>query len=145
GFSIVMRSDSSERAGGSSAGAVVAEAPRLEGYRVVEEIGRGGMGVVYKAEHEVLGRAVAIKALDLRLQNEARWLERFLDEARHVARMTNHEHIVQVHDVARDAQGRYYIVMEHVDGACLSDKLFAGDGAGLGLAETVRVVAETAF
>src|SRR5690606_35057300 len=109
-------------------------APAIEGYRVLGVLGRGGMGVVYKAEHERLGRLVAIKALKLpdlpadatgpgEEDTAERLRGRFLHEARLLARMDDHENIVRVHDLPRDANGDDYIVMEFVEGVSLGQRL----------------------
>jgi tetratricopeptide (TPR) repeat protein len=90
----------------------------LSHYQLVEKIGEGGMGVVWKAEDTVLGRTVAIKVLpaDVALDAERRQL--FLNEAR-LAASLSHAHIVQVHDLGREGD-LDFIVMEFVEGQPLS-------------------------
>jgi len=94
----------------------------LSHYRLVEKIGAGGMGVVWKAEDTILNRTVAIKVLpaDLALDEDSRRM--FLDEARLAASMS-HAHIVQVHELGREGD-LDFIVMEFVDG--VGDCLAAG-------------------
>jgi len=91
-------------------------------YKILAELGRGGMGVVYKAYHEALDRTVAIKCLNKELATNEEFLGRFSQEARTIAKMGNHENIVHVYDI-EDFQGEKFIVMEFIEGESLSDKL----------------------
>jgi serine/threonine protein kinase len=87
----------------------------------VELIGRGGMGVVYKARQKNLDRFVAIKVLSSRVANAAGFAERFAREARAMARL-NHPNIVAVHDfgsVTYDGHQAWYFTMEYVNGSNL--------------------------
>ena len=83
-------------------------------YRLVGQLGSGGMAVVYKAEDLSLGRIVAIKVLRDSFNGDGTFLSRFQQEARSAAGLA-HPNIVTVHDFGHDS-GRYYIVMEWVDG-----------------------------
>lgn len=88
-------------------------------FRVLREIGRGGMGIVYLAEDLVLGRRVALKVLLASAGGSPRALERFRSEARSAAGL-RHPGIVPVHRFGR-AHGRYYIVSDYVDGPTLAE------------------------
>jgi tetratricopeptide (TPR) repeat protein len=88
-------------------------------YRIVGELGRGGMGIVYKALDTVLDREVAYKVLPETLKQNAKALENFLREAKSAAQL-NHPNIVTVYD-AGEQGGQYYIAMEYVDGTTLKD------------------------
>jgi eukaryotic-like serine/threonine-protein kinase len=90
---------------------------RIGHYTIVSELGRGGMGVVYKAHEESLNRFVAIKVLGEQLASEATFVTRFLREARAAAAL-NHPNIVQIYFVGEDA-GRHFFVMEYVSGGSL--------------------------
>ena len=91
----------------------------LGDFRVLREIGRGGMGVVYEAEQLTLGRRVAVKVLPFAALLEKRQLERFKNEAR-AAAMLKHPNIVGVHSVGVE-RGLHYYAMEYVDGQSLAD------------------------
>jgi serine/threonine-protein kinase len=83
-------------------------------YRIVSELGRGGMGVVYKAHEESLNRFVALKVLGRHLTSDDEYLKRFLQEARSAAHL-NHPNIVQIYFVGED-EGRHFFAMEYVSG-----------------------------
>ena len=88
-------------------------------YRVIEELGRGGMGIVYRGEDPALERPVAIKVLPPKKLSQKKAIKRFLREARLSARL-EHGNIVKVHDIGEE-EGIYHIVMELVDGKSLRD------------------------
>ena len=90
-------------------------------YRITAELGRGGMGVVYRATHTVLGREDALKVLHHDRLNDPEFTHRFFREARAMARL-DHEHIIRVFDIFED-QGTYYLAMEFFPGQSLKDML----------------------
>jgi len=87
---------------------------RIGHYKIVSELGRGGMGVVLKAHEESLNRFVAIKLLGDHLEEDAEYVERFVREAQSAAALS-HPNIVQIYAIAED-QGHHYFVMEYVHG-----------------------------
>ncbi|MDJ0764124.1 MAG: serine/threonine-protein kinase [Myxococcota bacterium] len=93
--------------------------------RVVEEVGAGGMAVVYRAVQEPLGRTVAIKALKSSMATEPQFAERFEREARFMAAFQQ-ENIINVHDYVKSG-GTLFIVMEYVEGVDLYDVLDKSD------------------
>jgi serine/threonine-protein kinase len=95
--------------------------PRIPGYEVLQELGRGGMGVVYKALHLRLNRPVALKMLLGGDHAGPRERARFQREAEAVAGL-RHENVVRVHDVG-DHEGRPYFTMEYVEGGSLAQHL----------------------
>ena len=94
---------------------------RIGHYRIVAELGRGGMGIVYKAHEESLNRFVAIKVLGEHLTEDPDQVERFLREARSAASL-NHPNIVQIYAVSED-DGRHFFAMEYVSGSSLQQIL----------------------
>jgi dienelactone hydrolase/predicted Ser/Thr protein kinase len=95
----------------------------LSHYRLEDELGRGGMGIVYRAIDTRLGRPVAIKMLPAEATADEERNRRFVQEAR-AASALNHPHIVTIHDIDEDA-GTTFIAMELVDGTPL-DRVIAG-------------------
>src|SRR5688500_4648269 len=84
-------------------------------YRILEQIGRGGMGRVYKAEHRTMKRIVALKVLAPELLKTDRTVELFLREVRAAAQLV-HPNIVTAFDASEEKGSRHYLVMEFVDG-----------------------------
>ncbi|MEO0447043.1 MAG: serine/threonine-protein kinase, partial [Verrucomicrobiota bacterium] len=98
----------------------------LPQYEILELIGQGGMGAVYKARQPKLDRFVAIKLLPpLTGEEEQNFRERFEREARAMAQL-NHPHIVTVHDFGESSEGHLFIVMEYVDGTDLHRAILSG-------------------
>ena len=96
----------------------------MGGYRFVRQIGAGGFGLVYEAEHIALGRRVAIKELLPAKAVEEHTIERFIQEARTAASL-DHPNIVKVIDLIPKG-GKYYLVMEYLSGGSLRHRLEKG-------------------
>ncbi|MEW5868643.1 MAG: serine/threonine-protein kinase [Chloroflexota bacterium] len=94
-------------------------------YRLIEQLGQGGMATVFKAYHAALDRYVAIKALHPAFTQEANFLTRFQREAQVVARL-EHPNIVPIYDYA-EHEGRPYLVMKFIEGETLKARLSQGD------------------
>lgn len=116
--------------------------PRIPGYEVTAEIGRGGMGVVYRARHLGLDREVAIKMLRTGDHASTRELAALVQEARSIAGL-RHPHIVQVHDVG-EFDGLPYFTMEFVEGGSLAERLSGAPQAAMKSAEWVSTLARAA-
>jgi tetratricopeptide (TPR) repeat protein/tRNA A-37 threonylcarbamoyl transferase component Bud32 len=95
--------------------------PTVPGYEILEELGRGGMGVVYKARQLRLNRLVALKMILAGEYAGTDAVERFLAEARMVARV-RHPNVVQIHAIG-DFEGRPYVELEYVEGGSLGSRL----------------------
>jgi eukaryotic-like serine/threonine-protein kinase len=124
---------------------VVTPPSQLGRYQIEEEIGRGMMGVVYRARDPDLGRLVALKTVQLAFtiaeDQKASFERRFLAEARAAAALS-HPNIVVVHDVGRDpASGTPYIALEYLAGQPLSERLESGR---LPMREALRIGARLA-
>lgn len=112
GLSLVRGLVGSTPGGG---GARLMAGRRLAGYKIVGELGSGGMGVVYEAVHVDLDRPVALKVLDARATRDGNGLRRFLNEAK-LAAALHHTHIVPVFDVGH-VGGLCYYAMQRIEGA----------------------------
>ena len=97
-----------------------ASLPKIPGYEVESVLGRGGMGVVYKARHLKLNRPVALKMMIYGAGATPQELARFQREAEAVAAL-HHPHIVQIYDVG-EVDGRPYYTMEFLEGGSLATK-----------------------
>ncbi|HJT77015.1 MAG TPA: serine/threonine-protein kinase, partial [Gemmataceae bacterium] len=112
---------------------------QVPGYEVLGELGRGGMGVVYKARQIALNRPVALKMILAGTHAGAEELERFRTEAEAVACL-QHPNIVQIHEVG-DCDGLPFFSLEYVDGGSLAAKLRAGPLPNREAAEVVGALA----
>ena len=112
----------------------------IAGHRILERVGRGGMGTVFRAKQLSLNREVALKVLSSRLIEDETFVQLFLKEAR-AAGALNHPNIVQVYDVGKN-QGLYYFSMEFMACGSVQDRL--NKEGKLPWAESVRVILEAA-
>jgi serine/threonine-protein kinase len=115
-----------------------ADWPHLEGYEIFGELGRGAMGVIYKARQQSLGRLVALKMINPDREDYAQSHARFRSEAEKLARL-QHPNIVQIFEVG-EQNGRPYFAMELVEGSSLAQKLAGArlpDGQAAQLVETL--------
>ena len=94
-------------------------------YKVVQQIGEGGMGVVYMAEHPVIGRKVAIKLLHATYSKDSETVARFFNEARAIHTIA-HPNIVEILDFGQTNDGQPYFIMEYLQGEPLADRIARG-------------------
>ena len=106
-------------------------------YRAIRELGRGGMGEVYLAEHVNLGSKVVVKLLHVELAARAGLVDRMRLEAQALARL-NHPNIVRVSDFDRTPKGRPFFVMEYLPGRSLREEV-VGRGGSLPFAEAIGI------
>jgi hypothetical protein len=117
------------------------ELERLGKYEILEEIGRGGFAVVYRARDTTLDRIVALKVLSPHVAENATFVQRFKQEARTAANL-HHPHIVTIHEVGEEA-GWYYLAMAFLPGQTLDKRLATAKGP-LPLEQTVSIVEQLA-
>jgi serine/threonine-protein kinase len=107
--------------------------PQLE---ILELLGQGGMGAVYKARQKKLDRLIALKILPPEVGQTEAFAERFTREARSMAKL-NHHHVVTLYEFGQTDDGLYYFVMEFVDGTDLRHVMLAGE---LGPSQAIAIV-----
>ena len=112
---------------------------QVPGYRILRQLGHGGMGAVYLAEDTTLGRRVAIKVVAEAIARDPAVRARFLREARLLATV-EHPNIVRVYSFGA-SEDRAYLVMEHVEGETLSDQIRRGP---MGISEAMEIVSRVA-
>ncbi len=114
-------------------------------YRIVRQLGEGGMGVVYEAVNDAIERRVAIKVLHPEYAKDRETASRFFDEARAVNRI-EHPSLVQISDYGQTAEGTAYLVMEFLRGESLAQQIDRAHAAGkrLDVSEVVRIAWQTA-
>ncbi len=110
---------------------------KLMKYNILEKIGSGGMGEVYKGFDTVLERYVAIKLLHNSLSKNKQNIERLLVEARAAARLI-HPNVVTIYDVGQNEYG-HYIIMEYVEGASLSEMIYRDGPLNLELSKKIII------
>ncbi|HBV63249.1 MAG TPA: hypothetical protein DEF45_09535 [Rhodopirellula sp.] len=115
----------------------------LDDYKIIREIGRGGMGIVFEAIHEPLSRKVAIKVLANNLLGESKHLVRFRREARAAAKL-RHSNIVPVFGVGTSGEHHYY-VMDYIDGMSLHQWLMSLEQDRSPTAPTVDIYSANTF
>jgi TolB-like protein/tetratricopeptide (TPR) repeat protein/predicted Ser/Thr protein kinase len=109
-------------------------------YRILEKLGEGGMGVVYKAEDTKLGRPVALKFLPPALTTDAEARERFMQEAR-AASALEHRNICNIHDIEQTDDGGVFIAMAYYEGATLKERI---EGGPLKVSEALDIAIQAA-
>lgn len=115
--------------------------PTIGPYALLREIGTGGMGQVYLAQHQQIGSRVAIKVLNEECARNREAVERFFAEAK-VVNVIAHENIVTVHDFGHLPNGQPYIIMEYLEGQSLAAILAAQPGPTRNVGGMVRVIAD---
>src|SRR5262249_20976422 len=121
--------------------AAAAPLPAIPGYEVLQELGRGGMGIVYQARQTSLPRIVALKMLLPDRSAVPEMLGRFRAEAEALARL-QHPHIVPIYDIG-EFQGQPYFTMEYVAGPSLAEVLVGRPQETTASARLVEVLART--
>ena len=122
-------------------------------YRVLRKLGEGGMGAVFEAVHNDIGQRAAIKILHPHLSKEAKFVQRFIDEARLVS-MVGHPGLVKVYDYTRTAEGALCIIMEFLEGESLWHRFervrdknrdpATGRPSGMGVVEVLQIARQVA-
>src|SRR5688572_28538315 len=106
-------------------------------YRLVQQIGEGGMATVWRAVHVTLNREVAVKFIEIRGPNADKHAARFLDEAR-IAAAVRHRNVVDIIDFGATPEGIPYMVMEFLEGQALADRL--GHSPPLSVGDVISII-----
>lgn len=120
---------------------IPANADSLGPYTLLEEIARGGMGIVYKSYRADLNRVYALKVLISGQHASIESIERFRQEVLAAAKLDRHEHIVAIHDTGQ-IDNQYYFTMDYIDGSSLADVVLEEDVSPRDIAEIIALVAE---
>jgi serine/threonine protein kinase len=121
---LVQQGDSLVRSGAAATAGLSRPFHSMPGYTLLERLGQGGIGVVWKARQEGLNRLVAVKRLRCAGEGSVEALARFRREAKSVARL-NHVNIVQIYEIG-EHEGEPYLTLEYMEGGSLAEKLAAG-------------------
>ena len=95
---------------------------KIQSYRIIRQIGRGGMGNVYEARHEQIERRAAIKVLHPEYARDAEMAQRFFNEAR-AANVVGHPGLVSIYELGTLDNGAAYIIMEYLEGDSLRQRI----------------------
>jgi serine/threonine-protein kinase len=112
----------------------------ISGYKILERLGRGGMGTVFKAKQISLNRVVALKVLASKFAKDPKFVEKFVSEAR-AAGQLNHPNVVQVFDVGQ-LGGLHFFSMELMEGGCVQDMLSAAPEGRLTWQEAMPLIVD---
>ena len=117
----------------------------LQGYRIVRELGRGGMGVVYEAVHDTIGQRAAVKVLTSSLAEDRKAASRLLAEAR-AASAIAHSGVVKIFNGGQLESGEPYLIMEFLEGESLQKRLdrLASENKRLAIGDCIRIGTEIA-
>jgi hypothetical protein len=110
----------------------------IGGYLILERIGRGGMGTVFKAKQKSLNRVVALKVLASKFAKDQKFVDKFTSEAR-AAGQLNHPNVVQVLEISQSG-GLHYFSMEFMEGGCVQDLLSAAPEGRLTWQEAMPII-----
>jgi len=111
---------------------------KFEGYRILRYLGRGGMGIVFEADHPMLNHSVVLKFLSPNLITDEIAIQRFIHEAG-AASALDHQNICTIHDIKKTDSGQWFIVMPYYQGQTLKDKIAQGP---LPLEETLDIATQ---